>query len=1079
MKTRILCVLAILSLAAPLAAAQDEVKCYEQQVVIPTYLIGPPDPNPQFYTGGASQGAEHRIYPYPLYDNLTTQKADKTYTLVYLENQYIKVGILPEIGGKIFEAIDKTNGYNFIYRQHVIKPALISLLGAWISGGIEWDIPHHHRATSFLPVPYTTEQGSDGSKTVWVGELELRDRMRWAVGITLHPGKSLLEASFRMINRTPLPTSMLCFSNVAVSVNNDYQVIFPPSTQHVTYHAKRDFTTWPIATTVFNGTDFTAGVDVSWYKNHYSAMSMFAWNYQDDFLAGYDHGKHAGIMSVADHNVVPGKKFWTWGNGPRGRMEDKLLTDSDGPYIELMVGAYSDNQPDYTWLQPFETRTWTQNWYPFRDIDGVKNANTDAAVNLEVKDGKAIVGFQTTSAYRRATVSLKLKDQVLLSEEVAIDPGKPYVNQVALPDGADEHDLRAAITVEGRELVGYSPVKLVPEPMPKVITPPPAPEEIKTNEELYLVGLRIEQFHDPQHQAEPYYLEAIKRDPRDIRANTALAIDYIKQARYADAETLLRNAIARATANYTTPKDAEPFYYLGLTLKAQGKIDEAYTSFLKSTWSAAWRSPGYFEAAEIDCMRGDAGGALALLDHSLESNALNIRALRLKSSLGDSEETAIQKLDPLESSDLSPQPNEVLETAAEDMEAGLWQDGTAWLEHWIVAEGENAKVSPLSYYYLAYFAHQLNQPDKALEFDKLAGQLPTDYVFPFQREAIDVLESAMRDNPADSHAPYYLGNLLFDWQPQRAVQLWEQAVALGADFPVVYRNLADYYTRQGNARDKALAYLEKAAQLGGNAMVFNDLDKLYEANSVAPDKRLAMMESHQGVLDRDDVISREINLKIFAGKADDAIALLNARFFHVWEGSGQYAVGDSWTNALLERGRQKLAAGRFSDALSDFQAATVLPDNLIEATLPTARLPEINYWIGTAYAGLGEMDKARQAWQASADGTAPAVETGRGRGFGRGGLGRGMTIAAGTRVLEAVPYYQALSLQKLGRDDDARRIFEKLAQAGQQTADSHYLAGLGNLGLNQPDKAKQELNLALQGSPDHLGAKVALESIAQ
>ena len=163
---------------------------WEEKVVIPTYLLGEPDPNPQFYFGGTSQGAQHRIYPYPAYDNLTTEKKDKTYTMVYLENEYVKIGILPEIGGKIFEAVDKTNGYDFIYNQHVIKPALISLLGAWISGGIEWDLPHHHRATSFLPMQYKVEENADGSKTVWIGELELRDRMEWTVGVTLRPGKS-------------------------------------------------------------------------------------------------------------------------------------------------------------------------------------------------------------------------------------------------------------------------------------------------------------------------------------------------------------------------------------------------------------------------------------------------------------------------------------------------------------------------------------------------------------------------------------------------------------------------------------------------------------------------------------------------------------------------------------------------------------------------------------------------------------------------------------------------------------------------------------------------------------------------
>jgi hypothetical protein len=425
----------------------------------------------------------------------------------------------------------------------------------------------------------------------------------------------------------------------------------------VTYHAKRSFTTWPIATTRFNGTDFTAGVDVSWYKNHVSGNSMFAWNYQDDFMAGYDHGKNAGIMSIADHNVVPGKKFFTWGTNPSGRSEEHLLTDSDGPYIELMVGAYSDNQPDYSWLQPYETRTWTQYWYPFRDIGGVKNANVDAAVNLEVKDGNATVGFYSTESRTSARVTLKLKDQVLLDEKIAISPGHSFVKQITLPSGTDEHDLWASMEAGGRELVAYSPVKLQSESMPAPVTNPLAPAEIKTNEELYLAGLRLEQFHSPNGDPNTYWQEALRRDPNDIRVNTAMGIDAIKAGLYPDAETLLRKALDRATASYTSPKDGEPFYYLGLALKGQGKLDDAYTQFYKSTWSAAWRSPGYFELAEIASTRGDFDAALIDDGHALEANALSVRALSLKAALlrhtGHRAEAldavaALQQIDPLD-----------------------------------------------------------------------------------------------------------------------------------------------------------------------------------------------------------------------------------------------------------------------------------------------------------------------------------------------------------------------------------------------------------------------------------------------
>jgi tetratricopeptide (TPR) repeat protein len=1128
--------LMLVALMATSAFAADPVKVSVESVVIPTYLIGPPDPNPQFYFGGASQGAQHRIYPYPVYDNLTTEKADKTYTMVYLENEYVKIGILPEIGGKIFEAVDKTNGYDFVYHQHVIKPALISLLGAWISGGVEWDVPHHHRATSFLPVQYKIEEGTDGSKTVWVGELELRDRMEWTVGLTLHPGKSYLEAKFRIINRTAVPTTMLCFSNVAVSVNDTYQVIFPPSTQHVTYHAKRDFTTWPIATGRFSGADFGAGTDVSWVKNHYNSMSMFAWNYQDDFLAGFDHGKNAGTMSIADHNVVPGKKFFTWGNGPSGRGEDTLLTDHDGPYIELMVGAYSDNQPDYTWLQPYEAREWTQYWYPFRGIDGAKNANTDAAVNLVLKDGKAQIGFYSTSDHPGARVSFTYKNQEIFGESADISPAKPYFKLVNYPVDADEHDLRASLSVDGKELVAYSPVKLQPEAMPAVVTPPAAPSEIKTNEELYLTGLRIEQFHAPGALPDPYWNEALKRDPADIRVNTAMGIDAIKAGKFAEAEKYLRTALQRATDKYTSPKDGEPYYYLGLALQSQGKNEDAFAQYFKSTWSAAWRGPGYFALAQIACGREDFDAALTYFQDSLAADARDTRALALESAIyrhkGMTAEAAavalsIARIDPLDVDAMaevsiaehrpesavfdmvvSEFPALALEAAVDYMNAGLWSDATDVLNRQVPMLKNNA----LALYDLAYCANRMNQPDKTAEYLRAAAQAPTDYVFPFQREMIAVLKYAMAKNPTDSHAPYYLGNLLYDWQPDRAVSLWEKSVALGADFPVVYRNLALVQTRDGQARDLARTDLEKAAELGGSAMVFNDLDKLYEEDGVSPDQRLAEIEQHEPVINRDDVISRQINLDIFAGKYDQAIELLKGRFFRSWEGGQRYSLGDSWVNAHLLKGRAALAAKNYQDALADFNEAQNIPANLQEATGNIdSRRGEISYSLGCAYDALGDVDHAKGAWQTAAAGAADQAVAFGGRGAGRGGrggrgggFGRGPMggLAAGVSVNQAAPYYQALALEKLGQPDKARAIYHQLLMAATKSlggdagldspvksgaaladrttaADSHYLAGLGELGLNDHDKAIQQFKLALAAAPDHLAAKAAMMDAAK
>lgn len=1135
-----------------LLSANASVKVSEQDIVLPTYLAGPPEPNPMFYFGRASQGAEGRVYPYPLYDTLTNVKSNKTYRIIYLENEYVRIGVLPEIGGRLFEGVDKSNGYNFIYRQHVIKPALIGLIGAWISGGIEWNIPHHHRATTFLPVQYRVAENDDGSKTVWVGELELRDRMRWAVGYTLRPGKSCLECSVRIVNRTPLANTMLCFANVAVHVNENYQVIYPPATRFVTFHSKREFTTWPIATTRYAGADFTRGVDVSWYSNHVSANSMFAWNYEDDFFAGYDHGRQAGIMSVANHQIVPGKKFWTWGNGPRGRMWDKILTDDDGPYIELMVGAYSDNQPDYSWLQPYETKSFEMFWYPFRDIGGVKQANLDAAVNLEVgANGTAKVGFCTTAAHRSAVARLTAGDRVLLAEHITISPEKPFVRQVSLPAGLEANALRASLTADGLELVSYSPVRLEPATMPEPVKGPPAPSELKTTEELYLAGQRIEQFRNPSLRTEDYWDEALTRDPDDARVNTALGIRKLKQARFAEAEAHFRKAIGRLSFNYTSPKDGEPFYYLGLALlgradelaksssgstatgaETRGKesagsaselqylcrtgstLDQARNAFYKATWSAAWRSPAYFSLAELAARQGDFPAALELVNHSVEANTLNLRALNLKAALlrhtGRSKEalglldSTARLTDPLDvrvlaerrlagdkssardlEAILRDHPATGLETAAEFANAGLWQDGNDLLTLMVESTRNKTDASPLAYYYLGEFAERLGKSAAAFDYRVQAKAASPEYAFPFQNELAPVLRRAMAADPSDARAPYYLGNLLFDGQPADAVKLWERSATLDPAFPLVHRNLAVAYSHQKPTNDlaRAIAQLELAVSSPKKyALHFAELDELYARNGEQPEKRLALLErNHSVVAQRDDSLSREIGLKILAGKYDDAIQLMTGRKFSVWEG-GSLEVADHWVNAHLLRGRQELTARQFAAAAQDFSSAATIPANL-PTERELARGPELAYWAGMASAAQGDKGQAQRCWRQATEGAAP-----EGRRQPRDGLSERQTQS----------YYQALARRKLGQSEESEKALRELAQSAerqihedgapadsgargpnQQTALAHYLSGLAHLGLGETSPARTEFEKALVAQPDYLGAKAELGAMSQ
>ena len=281
-----------------------------------------------FFENRINQSASGRVYPNPFTDRINhARKMDQPYQAVFLENEYIQLMVLPRFGGRIHAALDKANGYDFVYRQHVIKPALIGLFGSWLSGGMEFNWPMHHRPSTFLPVEYTLEQGTDGSVTLWMSEHEPMNRMRGIVGVCLYPHRALFELKVQLFNRTPLPQPFLWWVNTAVHVNENYQLIFPPDVESVTFHSRAFMAEYPLARRIYAGLDWRQGVDISWPKNVTGATSYFANPSTFDFFGGYDHGKGGGIIHVADHHISPGKKLFTWGTGDFGTGWQKTLTD--------------------------------------------------------------------------------------------------------------------------------------------------------------------------------------------------------------------------------------------------------------------------------------------------------------------------------------------------------------------------------------------------------------------------------------------------------------------------------------------------------------------------------------------------------------------------------------------------------------------------------------------------------------------------------------------------------------------------------------------------------------------------------
>ncbi len=1104
--------LAILGLCRPAYSGpiDSAVSVRLEKRIIPTYLTGEPERNPIFYFGRAYQGAKGPVYPYPFLDRLTSERADKSYTALILENEYVRYCVLPEIGGRIFEAVDKTNGHDFFYRQRVIKPALIGMLGAWISGGVEWNIPHHHRATTFMPVDWTLSEAPDGSRTIWVGELELRHRMKWLVGLTLRPGSSCLEVSYKVFNRTPVAHSILCWANAAVHANEDYQVIFPPGTRLATFHGKNQFSRWPVSGEVYNGVDYSPGVDVSWWKNNPSPTSFFAFESEEDFLAGYDHGKKAGVVMVGDHTDVPGKKFWTWGTGSEGARWEKILTDEDGPYLELMFGAFSDNQPDYSWMMPYEVKTATQYWYPTREIGGVKNATAAAACNLEVRERgrRVFIGLSSTSVHSRARLLLRAGDRPLIDRSVAIGPGQPIAIETDLPpETAEETLLLSLVAVDGRELVGYQPKKPAPAPFPRPVTPPPSPGDLQTAEELYFTGLRLEQFHNPAMEPYPYYEEALKRDPDDSRVNMALGRLFLIRGMHAEAESCLRRAVSRQSQDYTRPKNGEALYYLGLALRFLDEGEDAAEAFGRASWSAGWAAAALVQLAELAAGRGWPEKALGFINRSLALNALNTKAMDIKAALlrrlgrlEEGEETALSSLaiDPLDglaahqlglirkARGLGTEPESTgadsgfrmgnavensLELAADYSGCGFYEEAADILAR-LVNRDKKAASHPLIHYSLAYFSDKLSKHAEAREHLSRAAKLLPEYCFPFRLESIPILRWAERENPQDARAPFYLGNLLFDRQPEKAVAEWERAVELDKTFATTHRNLGIAYSRLKNDLPHAIACLEAAVACDpADPRLFFELDQLFDLADVQPQKRLDVLtRNHPAVAKRDDSLTREIVLLVELGRYDRALELIEGHHFHVWEGGGE--IHGVHVDAHLLRGQREMDEGRFDQALRDYMAALEYPDNL-EVGRPASggREAEIHYFIGTALEAKGEKAAAGAAFLRSAEAASGPSE---------------------------VVYFQGLSWRKLGREDRARECFDRLigfalenlekapamdyfAKFGEResgrrrTAYFHYLSGLGRLGRGEEAEAKTEFLKALELHPHYGRARRQLE----
>ncbi|MDF9796406.1 tetratricopeptide (TPR) repeat protein [Catalinimonas alkaloidigena] len=1085
-----------------------EVKAWNESITIPTYPIGEAEKYPMFLEKRVYQGSSGVVYPYPVVEKIYDEKVEKNWNAVFLENEYLRIMILPELGGRVQMAYDKMKDRHFVYYNQVIKPALVGLTGPWISGGIEFNWPQHHRPTTYDPVDYTIVENKDGSKTVWVNEIERMFGTKGKAGFTLHPDKAYLEIKVDLYNRTPFPQTFLWWANPAVKANDDYQSVFPPDVHAVYDHGKRDVSSFPIARGTYYKVDYSKGVDISRYKNIPVPTSYMAVNSQYDFVGGYENETQAGLLHVSNHHVSPGKKQWTWGNGDFGKAWDRNLTDEDGPYIELMCGVFTDNQPDFSWLQPYEEKSFTQYFMPYQELGMVKNANQHAMLNLETEGEKACLKVYTTAFFPNTRLLLYAEEKLIWEDKYDFAPGTVYQQEISIHDSSTE-ELKVVILKENqRELISWKPEKSDKTEIPEAAKAALEPEQIDSNELLYLNGLHLEQYRHATYQPTDYYTEALRRDPSDVRNNIALGLWLMRRAQFKEAEQHFRKAIETLTLRNPNPYDGEAFYQLGICLKMQNRLQEAYDWLYKACWNAAWQNAAYFHLAQIDAQREDWEKALGHVEQSLIRNSHHHHARHLKlillRKLGKLEgaisfATSSLKLDAFnlgalyekylvtKSSQLLDQFRSLIrnhsfnfaEFALDYAHAGCYEEATEILS---LHQPAKDRPNPLLAYYKAWFAIK-NEEVEAKSYYQEAGKQSPDFGFPNRLEEVLALQQALDINPQDYRAYYFLGNFYYAYrQHQQAILHWEKAAALGDDNPITYRNLALAYFNQLNQLEKALQFLEKAFGMDeGSARLLMELDQLYKRLNYDPQKRLSFLEKYPKLVDfRDDLYLERITLYNTLGKYKKAMELLNSRKFHPWEG-GEGKVPGQYIYSRIGLAYQHFQQEQFEQAIVHLSEAQTYPENLGEGKLFGAQENDIFYWLGCAYDGLKEKEKAKDAWGKASVGLSEPEPA----------------IFYNDQQPDKI-FYQGLALLKLNRREEANCRFNKLISFAEQhysqkvkidyfavslpdlllweedlqarnTLFCYYLMGLGHLGLGHTEQAIQYLQNAREIDVHHQG----------
>ncbi len=961
----------------------SQVKVWEGTITIPTYGWED-DVNPKFWAmeagaKGATTVKASITYPYNMQDHLSRKLEDVTYKAIFLENEYLKITCLPELGGRLHSIYDKTTNEEAFHKNDVIKPSMIAMRGAFISGGIEWNAgPQVHTVTILSPVDVLYGENVDGSAYIEVSNLEKSLRTQWTVRVTLHPGKSLLDEQIQIYNPTDAVSPYYFWNCTAFPQLEGTRFIYPMS--RGTDHFGVKYFDWPV----------NEGIDLSWTKNYEDASSIFAVDCAYDFFGAYDVNLNRGIVQVANHNEHPGKKAWTWGQGEYGRISMNNLGDKNPEYIEVQSGPLQ-TQSDYGKLPPGALVSWKEYWYPVHGLNnGFEYATEKLAIQSVHHENDVDLLMISTENIEGANCILKANGVELDKKKINLSPEASL--HINLNKGNNDTVTLVVKSVDNNIIAEFR----TPLPLPPV-DPIQSPsyldkeDKLLTAEERYLKAQKFDRALD-RINARKYYNEALSKDSLHLKSLRDLAILDFEQGLYENAETGLTKAL-----NQIPNDDGLAWYFLGLCQLRKNNLDEASKCGFKASRCLGTEGRGfdlvgrrfmiekqYAEATNYFLEASLSNPKDPLLYHHYllslyamgekekaadlaEKRSVNYpteltpRFLKVISTSGGGKEVKIIR-DFVGEDDF-----EILEASLVFSRIGMYDEAISVIESSCIEPLSAEKRNHLIQYQLAYLNNKAGKEESAKEYLKLASANYSDFINASRPDMEEVLIYALDINPNDGVAAYQLGNLYANFgRLEEAEKFWNKAVTNNPEMSIPWRNLGLFYwVVKNDHKESEMCYRNAIKARPLDQTLYRDLAKVLVDDNKR-DEAIELLENmrYQGTK-RSDVVIDLAQYYLDNEQYDASINLLiSVPYFVNWEGSS--ITWDIFNMANVKKGILLYEKSEYKSALQAFAKALTFPENLGVGQSSRTEEAMAWFWKGKTLLALGKGKDALAAWQAGA-----------------------------------------------------------------------------------------------------------------